>query len=47
MNKNIGYGYGIKKGLKFASGKIISWTHADLPFGINDIIKFFYKNYEK
>ena len=45
--KNIGYGYGIKKGLKFASGKIISWTHADLLFGINDIIKFFYKNYEK
>ena len=43
VNKNIGYGYGIKKGLKFASGKIISWTHADLPFGINDIIKFFIK----
>jgi glycosyltransferase involved in cell wall biosynthesis len=45
VKKNIGYGYGIKYGLKFATGKIISWTHADLQFDINDIIKFFYKNY--
>jgi glycosyltransferase involved in cell wall biosynthesis len=44
VKKNIGYGYGIKYGLKFATGKIISWTHADLQFDINDIIKFFSKN---
>ena len=44
VKKNIGYGYGIKHGLKFATGKIISWTHADLQFDINDIIKFFSKN---
>jgi len=44
VKKNIGYGFGIKYGLKFASGKIVSWTHADLQFDINDIVKFFYKN---
>jgi|TARA_B110000305_G_C19405436_1_gene622483 glycosyltransferase involved in cell wall biosynthesis len=44
VKKNFGYGYGIKYGLKFATGKIISWTHADLQFDINDIIKFFQKN---
>lgn len=44
VKKNIGYGYGIKYGLKFATGKIISWTHADLQFDINDIVKFFHKN---
>ena len=38
---NIGYGYGIKSGIKHSSGKIISWTHADLQFDINDVIKFF------
>ena len=27
VKKNIGYGHGIKYGLKFATGKIISWTH--------------------
>ena len=44
VKKNIGYGHGIKYGLKFVTGKIISWTHADLQFNINDIIRFFYKN---
>ncbi len=44
VKKNIGYGYGIKHGLKFATGRIISWTHADLQFDINDIVKFFHKN---
>tara|TARA_B100000953_G_scaffold114630_1_gene94271 strand:+ start:4903 stop:5643 length:741 start_codon:yes stop_codon:yes gene_type:complete len=47
VKKNIGYGNGIKHGLKFTSGKIISWTHADLQFDINDIVKFFYKNYKQ
>ena len=44
VKKNIGYGYGIKYGLKHASGEIVSWTHADLQFDINDIVKFFQKN---
>ena len=44
VKKNNGYGYGIKYGLKFATGKIISWTHADLQFDINDIIKSLRKN---
>ena len=44
IDKNIGYGYGIKSGIKHSSGKIISWTHADLQFDINDVIKFFFKN---
>ena len=44
VKKNIGYGYGIKYGLKFATGKIISWMHADLQFDINYIVKFFQKN---
>ena len=45
VQKNIGYGFGIKYGLKFATGKIVSWTHADLQFEIKDIMKFLNKNY--
>lgn len=45
VQKNIGYGFGIKHGLKFATGKIVSWTHADLQFDIRDIMKFLDKNY--
>ena len=44
VKKNIGYGHGIKFGLKHANGEIISWTHADLQFDINDIVKFYLKN---
>ena len=44
VKKNIGYGYGIKHGLKHANGEIVSWTHADLQFDINDIVKFYQKN---
>ena len=44
IKKNIGYGHGIKCGLKFATGKVISWTHADLQIDIDDIIHFFNKN---
>ena len=28
IEKNIGYGNGILKGLEFARGEILSWTHA-------------------
>ena len=45
VKKNIGYGFGIKYGLKFATGKIVSWTHADLQFDIKDVMKFLDKNY--
>ncbi len=44
IKKNIGYGHGIKHGLKSASGKIISWTHADLQIDIEDVVNFFKKN---
>ena len=44
VKKNLGYGFGIKYGIKFASGKIVSWTHADLQFDIYDIVKFLRKN---
>ena len=46
VKKNIGYGFGIKYGLRFSTGNIISWTHADLQFDIMDIVKFFSKNHE-
>lgn len=37
IEKNIGYGHGILKGLEVASGDFIGWTHADLQTDINDI----------
>ena len=46
VKKNIGYGFGIRYGLQHASGKVISWTHGDLQFDINDIIRFLDKNYD-
>ena len=30
IEKNIGYGHGIKKGLEASKGRIVGWTHADL-----------------
>jgi len=30
IEKNKGYGFGIKKGLEATSGRIVGWTHADL-----------------
>jgi glycosyltransferase involved in cell wall biosynthesis len=30
IERNKGYGFGIKKGLEATSGKIVGWTHADL-----------------
>lgn len=46
IDKNIGYGNGILKGLQKAKGEIVSWTHADLQTDIFDVIKAF-KIYEK
>ena len=39
IEKNKGYGYGIKYGLKFCSGEFVGWTHADLQTDIFDCIK--------
>lgn len=34
---NQGYGYGIKQGLKIASGDFLGWMHADLQFSPKEI----------
>ena len=39
VKKNIGFGYGLKKGLMFASGKIIIYSHADLEVNPKDVMK--------
>ncbi len=45
IDKNIGYGDGINKGINYSSGKILCWFHADLQFDPMDAIKI-YKNYK-
>lgn len=37
IEKNIGYGNGILKGLECAQGEILSWTHADLQTDLRDV----------
>jgi glycosyltransferase involved in cell wall biosynthesis len=37
VNKNVGYGDGIREGLSIASGEVIAWTHADLQTNLEDI----------
>ena len=39
VKKNMGYGYGIKMGLKKTVGKYLAWTHADMQTDPMDIIK--------
>ncbi len=39
IQKNIGYGHGIKAGLKNSKHNLISWTHADLQCDIFDIYR--------
>ena len=39
IKKNIGYGYGIKYGLKKSKGKYIGWTHSDMQTDPIDILK--------
>ncbi|ABM72610.1 Hypothetical protein P9515_14031 [Prochlorococcus marinus str. MIT 9515] len=46
LEKNLGYGGGILKGLSHCKGEIIGWTHADLQTDPLDCIKAF-KEYEK
>lgn len=39
LPQNKGYGYGITAGLNEASGKLLSWTHADMQTNPLDVIK--------
>jgi|TARA_B100001964_G_C14166404_1_gene569303 glycosyltransferase involved in cell wall biosynthesis len=39
INRNIGYGHGIKTGIREAKGDVIAWTHADLQTDPLDVIK--------
>ena len=39
VKKNIGFGYGLKKGLLISRGKFIIYSHADLEVDPNDILK--------
>ena len=39
IKKNIGYGHGIKMGLKKSKGKYLAWTHSDMQTDPVDIIK--------
>lgn len=37
LTRNQGYGFGIRSGLKVASGKFVGWTHADRQTKLTDI----------
>jgi len=41
IEKNIGYGHGIKKGLEASIGRIVGWTHADLQTDPIDALRGF------
>ena len=45
LEKNLGYGGGILKGLSYCKGEIIGWTHADLQTDPVDCVRAF-KEYE-
>ena len=51
INKNIGFGNGVKQGIKNATSDIICYTHADLQFNLENVYKAYmiYKssNFEK
>ena len=38
IKNNIGYGHGIKHGIKNTKSEIICWTHADLQIPVFDVI---------
>jgi glycosyltransferase involved in cell wall biosynthesis len=40
LEKNIGYGGGIKAGLAIARGEYVGWIHADLQYSLIDSLKF-------
>ena len=39
VEKNEGFGHGVLEGLKMASGKVLSYTHADLQTDPNDVLE--------
>lgn len=41
VGKNIGYGGGVMRGLKSASGGILCWTHSDLQTDPQDVFRAF------
>ena len=43
IEKNIGYGDGIYKGINHSNGEILCWFHADLQFDPFDAIKIYQK----
>lgn len=43
IEKNVGYGDGINKGINYSKGEIICWFHADLQFDPLDVIKIYNK----
>lgn len=44
IKKNIGYGHGLKEGIKKSKTPIIAWTHSDIETNIYDVIKIYKKN---
>ena len=48
VKNNLGYGFGLQRGLKVASGDYIGWAHADSQAVVGDLRNFFnfilYKN---
>ena len=43
---NQGYGYGIKQGLRVATGEFLGWMHADLQFSPEEILRVIEKQKE-
>jgi len=41
VDVNQGYGYGIKQGVKQASGEYVGWVHADMQVALEDLTQFF------
>tara|TARA_B100001057_G_scaffold494000_1_gene589645 strand:+ start:3947 stop:4669 length:723 start_codon:yes stop_codon:yes gene_type:complete len=41
LDKNKGYGFGLKYAIKFCEGEYIGWTHADLQTDLFDIVRAF------
>jgi glycosyltransferase involved in cell wall biosynthesis len=40
LPENVGYGGGIKAGIKLAKGEFIGWMHADLQYSLFDSLEF-------
>lgn len=50
VERNQGYGFGIRSGLKAASGKFVGWTHADRQTKLTDVevaLEILAKNHER